>query len=91
MREEIVKIIVAASCLSCRKSTLHDLDDGKIYCEVSGDETSDDFDCPEWECNFDIFNVCGFEVRGLELPSLLEAKTIDDKNINLAKNMGYTK
>lgn len=62
-------------------------DDEKIFCEVNGKEVEDDFDCPDWECNFDVFNLCGFEVEGVD-----RAKTtLDDKNINLAKAMKIIK
>ncbi len=59
LRKEIVKIKVDASCLSCQKSFMDESDDEKIFCEVNGKEVDGDFDCPDWECNFDVFNLCG--------------------------------
>lgn len=87
MRKETVKIKVDASCLSCQKSFMDESDDEKIFCEVDGKEVEDDFDCPDWECNFDVFNFCGFEVEGAERVET----TFDDKNINLAKAMKIIK
>lgn len=63
MRKEIVNIKVEATCLSCKKSFMNELDDEKIFCEVSGEEVKDDFDCSLWKCNYDVFNICGFDVE----------------------------
>lgn len=66
MREEIVKIKVEACCLTCTKSDMKTADDEKIFCTIDGKEVEDNFDCPDWECNFDVFNVCGFEEEGID-------------------------
>jgi hypothetical protein len=93
MRVEIVKIKVEARCLSCEKCYVDedDKDCEQLFCSVDGSEVDDEHDCPLWECNFDVFNVCGFEVEGAETPTLSDGETVDHKNVNLAKQMGYIK
>ncbi len=93
MRKEIVNIKVDTCCLSCKKCYMDEEDEEceKLFCSVDGREVDGESDCPLWECNFDVFNVCGFEVEGAETAALFDTNIVDNKNINLAKQMGYIK
>lgn len=71
MKKENVKIRLNAMCLSCCKSTLDSLE-GKLLCEVEGIEVEDEHYCGMWECNYNLFDVCGLGIEGVETPSLFE-------------------
>jgi hypothetical protein len=93
MRIEMVEIKVEARCMSCKKCYMDEEDEEceKFFCSVDGSEVDGDNDCPLWECNFDAFDICGITIDSAEMPTLFEGETVDHKNINLAKQMGYIK
>lgn len=70
MSKKTIKIKLDACCLNCIKSGLIGTLEEKLRCEVNGEEVEDEHSCCEWECDFNLFEICGFGIEGVEMPTL---------------------